>query len=249
MMNEPNNSIDPLDLFESLVSSSRKSSGNRAKTSNKPRGKPKRPLSAYNLFFQEQREVLLSQSGKLGFERLAKTIAKKWNSLKSPDKVKYEQQAKVEKSRYKVEVKKWSDFRRAQVIAEYSKSPPRHIASAGKTPSPTSSPSSASPDMVEPTDAIAFGDDYNSMGSHSPPHASINTSIDQGFYMAVEDFGSIHPTNENYFPFGSLAVPREMKVFLPDKRSGRVNEQVIKESMDNLISNLDEECIDFLSQI
>ncbi|KAL7576211.1 hypothetical protein ACA910_013694 [Epithemia clementina (nom. ined.)] len=54
--------------------------------------KPKRPLSAYNFFFQSERQTLLRtlpirpegkprhSHGKCGFANMAKIIAKKWNN-------------------------------------------------------------------------------------------------------------------------------------------------------------------------
>ncbi|KAL7561617.1 hypothetical protein ACA910_001486 [Epithemia clementina (nom. ined.)] len=82
--------------------------------------KPKRPLSAYNLFFQEERFKILATRpvrpegvplrrghGKMGFAEMAKTIAAKWNAIESDLKVRFEGMARSEKIRYKQQVARW----------------------------------------------------------------------------------------------------------------------------------------------
>ena len=89
---------------------------------------PKRPLSAYNLFFCDQRQTMLQamndtpeaaqQSnttissetvarrphrkthGKISFQDLAKAIGQKWHELDPVTRSLYEQRAQVEKDRY-----------------------------------------------------------------------------------------------------------------------------------------------------
>ncbi|EEC49118.1 predicted protein, partial [Phaeodactylum tricornutum CCAP 1055/1] len=67
----------------------------------KPKDMPKRPLSAYNLFFQEERNRLInSDKAGVGFENMAKTIAAKWRSLDVDAKAPYEEKATVNKQQY-----------------------------------------------------------------------------------------------------------------------------------------------------
>jgi hypothetical protein len=74
----------------------------------KPKDMPKRPLSAYNLFFQEERNRLInSDKAGVGFENMAKTIAAKWRSLDVDAKAPYEEKATVNKQQYHVAVAQW----------------------------------------------------------------------------------------------------------------------------------------------
>lgn len=102
----------------------------------KPAGKPKRPLSAYNIFFKEERARLVaditgaspSQTSEaaeeaerqqseaarshrkthgMGFAGLAQNIASKWKALDNASRRPYEQKAAVDKARYVREVAAW----------------------------------------------------------------------------------------------------------------------------------------------
>ena len=80
--------------------------------------KPKRPLSAYNFFFQNERKKLLNtmptrpqgkprrSHGKCGFAQMAKIIAKKWsdNEIDPKEKSCFEELVRKEKLRYKKEM-------------------------------------------------------------------------------------------------------------------------------------------------
>ena len=77
---------------------------NKPRSWKKPKDMPRRPLSAYNLFFKSERQRIvasiserpnprLGQSGKavgLGFAGLARDIASKWKVLDSAEKAVFE---------------------------------------------------------------------------------------------------------------------------------------------------------------
>mmetsp|Transcript_19365 Transcript_19365/g.39299 ORF Transcript_19365/g.39299 Transcript_19365/m.39299 type:complete len:323 (-) Transcript_19365:100-1068(-) len=88
-----------------------------------PKDKPKRPLSAYNIFFKEERARLLQKlddakqekvpeeesndkktPSKIGFENLAKIIGSKWQDLTPTEVEYYKGKANVDMKRYKSEM-------------------------------------------------------------------------------------------------------------------------------------------------
>ena len=84
--------------------------------------KPRRNLSAYNYFFKLERKKILSDlpapseekqprnsHGKIGFAKLARTIAAKWKSLDDEGRAPYIDLATDDKERYVREMKEWRE--------------------------------------------------------------------------------------------------------------------------------------------
>jgi len=98
---------------------------NRAKKRSR-KDKPKRPLSAYNIFFREERERILAEipgemeipshgqpqrrerkkkpHGKIGFQDLAKSVGQRWQQLTPEEMEAYKEKANAELVRYKKEM-------------------------------------------------------------------------------------------------------------------------------------------------
>lgn len=83
-------------------------------------GKPRRPLSSYNLFFKHARAKILEKTpskyeggkprrshGKIGFASLARSVAAQWNNIEPDDRKKFDQLAAEDKERYNREMEVW----------------------------------------------------------------------------------------------------------------------------------------------
>lgn len=90
----------------------------RKKRRNKPKDYPKRPLSAYNVFFKETREEIIATNSneegekrdhKLDFQAMAKEIASRWKNLDKKERDRVEKLAKKDMLRYRDEVKVYEE--------------------------------------------------------------------------------------------------------------------------------------------
>ena len=82
-------------------------------TRRKPKGMPKRPLSAYNLFFKEHRPKLHKEyNEELGFKELGKMIGARWRALSEEERKVYEDGAQADVIRYHKAVDAYNESRR-----------------------------------------------------------------------------------------------------------------------------------------
>jgi HMG (high mobility group) box len=88
----------------------------------KPKGMPKRPLSAYNLFFQSERfkilEIARRSSERISFEGLAKIIGKRWQELTSKDRNEFERLARKDTDRYRQQMESYNQSRQKRTEDE-----------------------------------------------------------------------------------------------------------------------------------
>jgi hypothetical protein len=97
-----------------------------AKRRKKPKDMPRRPLSGYNLFFKDERAIILAEKDdcarngsdqKVGFERLAQLIGKRWKALSEDDKTPFQARADEDTQRYRREMIVYKE----KLIAQESK--------------------------------------------------------------------------------------------------------------------------------
>jgi len=95
-----------------------------------PFAKPKRGLSAYNLFFQKERKNLVrlqeqqgsNKSCGIGFADMARIIAKKWKALDRKQKAQYQHVADKDSARYEREISKWKQRETQRELALWKRS-------------------------------------------------------------------------------------------------------------------------------
>lgn len=119
---------------------------------------PKRPLSAYNIFFQNERKQLAcgkaaddaerSSGTSMGFAGLAQNVASKWRSLDSSARAYYEAEAGKDQVRYRQEVDEWKrrkEDRKAEELRERGSSSSTGTSRIGETTHASSLPDTIAP--------------------------------------------------------------------------------------------------------
>lgn len=138
--------LQSLDASDFPVGKRRKTAKNR-----RDKNRPKQPLSAYNIFFKDERAKMLldikdteneteeeevnstngeetcgrkrqreAPRGKIGFEKMAKTIARKWKEIGKEELKTYEARAAEDQKRYKAELAVYLEKKREELGAENS---------------------------------------------------------------------------------------------------------------------------------
>ncbi|QSL66977.1 hypothetical protein MERGE_001364 [Pneumocystis wakefieldiae] len=84
----------------------KKTSGKRMK---KDSDAPKRGLSAYMFFAQDNRELVKTENPDATFGEIGKILGERWKNLSSKDKQPYENRARKDKERFENEKSRWRD--------------------------------------------------------------------------------------------------------------------------------------------
>jgi len=108
-----------------------RAAGGSSKKATKDPNAPKRPLSAFFLFSQDERPEIKKKSPSMSVGDISKEIGNKWKKVSDDTKKRYEQKAAVEKQKYE------------QRLAEYKKSGGGGSAKGGSSSSKGGKASSA----------------------------------------------------------------------------------------------------------
>lgn len=123
------------------VSAPLSSCGRPLRRKKKDPGAPKRPLSAYNIFFREMRPKVKDENRTGTFHDIARKLGEIWNSLPEEEKRPYIEAASQEKERYDAEMENYDQMLQTAYPADLNK--PRRRKRRKKEPGAPTRPLSA----------------------------------------------------------------------------------------------------------
>ena len=86
--------------------------------------KPKRPVSAYNLFFKKRRRELVVDDRTITFSKIGKIIGKEWQETCEKERAQYQRLAKRDQLRYRQEIAIWTKEQRQRCRPCFTSSHP-----------------------------------------------------------------------------------------------------------------------------
>lgn len=193
----------------------------------KPSGLPKRPLSAYNIFFQEERlKIQQEDENRLGFNDYGKIIGIRWKELSEDERKKYNELAQEDTLRYRNEMDAIKELNKRAKEEEGDKescnkklNPLPWLTSSSEAANPgLPKESISSPMPIRPPLSGPHAYSETQRLNHSQSGELLNTS--RGHLPAASHYGT-----QPGFP-----VPPGMEIMLPDV-SGRERKYTVRYSV------------------
>lgn len=173
----------------------------------KPLDMPKRPLSAYNFFFREHREIILderdaeeeeaeatgqpasSHTGRSLFESMGKEIASRWKALSNEGHEKYTKLAEEDAGRYRREMVGYSSTQAASIRSAIVNESLQEKEKK-ELPKPEESPESSGSRLTEPPKLKVDADAWlQTVRGVSPPHQQ---SIEDAAFPSKSRLAAYH---------------------------------------------------------
>jgi hypothetical protein len=184
----------------------------------KTSGKPKRPLSAYNLFFQHERNLMVREAlensedkmsleeidqamktgrgrphrkthGKVQFKVLTSRVSGKWRTLSSDKKEVFVRRAGIEAKRYQAEVAKWRKEREMKMMQQVVSS--ISVSDDEESVTTMTQPQHAQQDDIEPLPVIT-DDEPLSIDASCIQALNVQT-MEQQIEPDLVSYGSVSP--------------------------------------------------------
>jgi len=86
-----------------------KPKGERKKRAKKDPNAPKRGLSAYMFFAQENRDSVRNENPDISFGQIGKILGERWKNMTDKDKAQYDAKATKDKERYEAEKRAYNE--------------------------------------------------------------------------------------------------------------------------------------------
>ena len=193
-------------------------------------------LTAYNCFFQEERQRLLKTlparagvkskkaHGKIGFSELGKTISRNWKKITPAQKAYYYDLAAKDKKRYLREMEEWK----------------AHLAERDNEAEEVSNPATSAPKVVR--GSVLMDDSFAPVLQVS---SNVFAEQDMMHVMSTEDLMDLAVTDTSTFTFDPANTPAPATLD-PQTFSAGANTTTERIMPADWTQSLDEDCQDFL---
>jgi hypothetical protein len=208
----------------------------------KPKSLPKRPLSAYNLYFQHLRADLNQEGNvKVGFHDLGKIVGKKWKALGADDRNQFQGLARIDSERYKREMEEHKK-REAAKEEEEMKQKAAAAAAAAFPPDRSLMPENYGPLFGPTYGPSPYGNQYQQYSAPPfgppPPYESMPWSGGSQFALPSYAFDSrngavpgMPPMVMDGQPKDGRPLPPGSQVQMRDEASGEMCEYTVQYAM------------------